>query len=131
MKALAIGLAAAALGGCAGMLDPGNTPKAVLDPAASQWEGWVRFSEEEFQLYPREVQVLRPFSRPCLSGALPLNLQRQAVRDLGGQKVRVTGRTTPWTGREAGNRIDHAGSDITNVCGGQAVILAESMVAIP
>ena len=88
--------------------------------------GWVRFSNGEFQLYGDEDQVRQPFSRPCVSGAASRDGMRQAMGDLGGRKVRITGRTVAWS--EAVNgRIEHAGSDIRNDCGGAFVVLAEDI----
>lgn len=114
--------ATAALGACA------SAPPAAFDTAATEWTGWVRFTGEEFELYADEDQVLQPFSRPCLSGALPRDLQRQAARDLGGQEVKVTGAVTPWTsGRPT---MDRSGSTITNSCGGSVVVLAETMAPV-
>lgn len=131
MRALAMTLTAAVLTGCAATADTSGSPEARFDPSASQWEGWVRFSGEEFQLYPRQVDVRRPFSRPCVSGALPRDLQRQAVQDLSGQRVRITGRAIAWQEDQPGFRYDQQGSNITNTCGGEAIILADRMVAIP
>lgn len=117
-----------ALAACA---TPAPAGPAPFDPSASQWEGWVRFSGEEFQLYSRQIDVQRPFSRPCVSGALPRDLQRQAVQDLSGQRVRITGRALAWQKDQPGFRYDQQGSNITNTCGGEAIILADRMVAIP
>lgn len=92
----------------------------------TSFTGWVRFSNGEFQLYGDEDQVLQPFSRPCVSGASSRDEMRQATGDLGGQKVRITGRTVAWSGAVNG-RIEHAGSDIRNDCGGTFVILADDI----
>lgn len=115
-------LSLAALSACA------SAPPAAFDTAATEWTGWVRFNGEEFELYADEDQVLQPFSRPCLSGALPRDLQRQASSDLGGQEVRVTGTVAPWTAST--RTLDRAGSTITNTCGGSVVVLAETMAPI-
>ncbi len=85
--------------------------------------GWVRFSNDEFQLYGDEDQVLQPFSRPCVSGAASRDEMRQARLDLNNAKVRITGTTRPWGQADRG-RIEHEGSDIRNDCGGSFVILA-------
>ncbi len=104
-------MATAALSACASSLPP-----KAFDTAATEWTGWVKFTGEEFELYADEDQVLQPFSRPCLSGALPRDLQRQASSDLSGQEVRVTGSVTPWTAST--RTLDLGGSTITNTCGG-------------
>ena len=124
MKTLPIiALSPLALSACASSLPP-----RAFDTAATEWTGWVKFTGEEFELYADEDQVLQPFSRPCLSGALPRDLQRQASRDLAGQEVRVTGSVRPWA---AGTpTMDRAGSTITNSCGGSVVVLAETMAPI-
>jgi len=93
----------------------------------ASFTGWVRFSGEEFQLYGDEDQVRQPFSRPCVSGAASRNRMRQAVQDLAGHKVTITGRTMAWSASLPGNRITHAGSNIRNECGGGFVILADDI----
>ena len=124
MKTLPIiALSALALSACAG-----GVPPRAFDTAATEWTGWVKFTGEEFELYADEDQVLQPFSRPCLSGALPRDLQRQASSDLGGQEVRITGTVTPWAAST--RTLDRAGSTITNTCGGAVVVLAETMAPI-
>jgi hypothetical protein len=129
MKATPLVLAASvlALSACASGLQA--TPEAY---AASDtvFEGWLRFSGEEFQLNARQDQVLQPLGRPCLSGALPRDLQRQARLDLDGQRVRITGRTQVWSDDLPGRRIDHQGSNIRNECGAAFVILADRIVPI-
>jgi len=108
-------------------------PAPAADPtvgpyAADQTEfvGWLRFSNGEFQLYGDEDQILQPFSRPCLSGAASRDEMRQAVQDLAGQKVRITGRTAPWS-EASHHRIEHRGSDIRNDCRGAFVVMAEDI----
>jgi hypothetical protein len=86
--------------------------------------GWVRFSDGEFQLYEREVQVLRPFARPCLSGVASRDLMRQAVQDLNGRQVKITGVMADWAQAE-NNRIEFRGSVVRNVCRGETVLLAD------
>ena len=117
-----IGLSALALTACA--TAPG--PQAYA-PSDTAFTGWVRFEAGEFQLYVDRDQVLQPFSRPCLSGAASRDVMRQAVQDLGGQKVTVTGRTAAWSPGLPGNRIEHAGSVIRNECGGAFVVLADDI----
>ena len=124
MKTLPIiALSALALSACAG-----GVPPRAFDTAATEWTGWVKFTGEEFELYADEDQVLQPFSRPCLSGALPRDMQRQASSDLGGREVRVTGTVAPWAAST--RTLDRDGSTITNTCGGSVVVLAETMAPI-
>ena len=108
------------LAGCA------TTPTPDYAAGATAFTGYVRFSDDEFQLYPREAQVRTPFSRPCLSGALPRDAMRTARTDLSGQKVEFTGRTVAWTGAV----IDREGINITNTCGGAFVLLADDVRVI-
>jgi hypothetical protein len=122
MSKYLIGLAALTLAGCA------STPPGAFDPAATSFTGYVRFTEGEFQLYEREAQVRAPFSRPCVSGALPRDAQRSAAGDLSGQKVTFTGRAVAWPTGEAG--LEHEGSTIRNTCGGSHVILAQTVSVI-
>ena len=111
----------------AGALLAGFAPATDVDsPATTTAVGWVRFSEGEFQLYDREVQVLRPFARPCVSGVASRDLMRQAVQDLGGQKVTITGATVAWEQAE-NHRIEFRGSNVRNACGGETVLLADSI----
>lgn len=122
MTRVLIVLSALALSACATAPQP-----AAWTAGDTRFTGWVRFTEEEFQLYADRDQVLQPFSRPCVSGAASRDEMRQAVRDLGGQKVTVTGRTAAWSAGLPGNRIEHAGSVIRNACGGAFVILADDI----
>jgi len=92
----------------------------------TSFTGWVRFANEEFQLYGDQDQVRRPFSRPCVSGAASRDVMRLARTDLNGAKVTITGTTRPWSGAASG-RIEHRGSVIRNDCGGAFVILAEDI----
>ncbi len=124
MKMFLAAAAALALSACAADGPASNTYSYAA--ADTSFTGWVRFSNGEFQLYGDEDQVLQPFSRPCVSGAASRDEMRQAVQDLGGQKVRITGRTTPWSMASSG-RIEHAGSVIRNDCGGPFVILADDI----
>jgi G3E family GTPase len=60
-----------------------------------------------------------------------LDLLRQAQLDLGGEHVRITGRTQAWSDGLPGGRIDYRGSNIRNQCGAAFVILADRIVPIP
>jgi len=122
MSRILIGLSALALSACATTSQPMSYS---ADDTA--FTGWVRFTDEEFQLYADENQVLQPLARPCVSGAASRDEMRQAVRDLGGQKVMITGRTAAWSSGLPGNRIEHEGSAIRNECGGAFVILADDI----
>lgn len=120
MKTIVILTAGALLAGFA------PAPVDTMAPVATATVGWVRFTDGEFQLYDREVQVLRPFARPCLSGVASRDLMRQAVLDLDGQKVTITGTTVDWAQAE-NHRIEFRGSNVRNACGGETVLLADSI----
>ncbi len=116
-----------ALTGCA---TPMQATPAAFAATDTTFEGWLRFSGEEFQLNADQDQVLQPLGRPCVSGSLPRDLQRQARADLQNQRVRITGRTQAWSDDLPGRRIDYQGSNIRNECGAAFVILADRVVAI-
>lgn len=117
------GLIVAALAGCATAQTSSNV--AAVTPGQTSFTGWVRVSGGEFQLFDEQRQVREPFSRPCVSGALPRNAQ-DAARDLNGSQVTFTGRTAPWS--QATNQIlEHEGSRIRNECRGELVILADDV----
>ncbi len=119
LTALTLGLA----GGCATAMAQTNV--AAVSPDQTSFTGWVRVSAGEFQLYEEQRQLREPFSRPCISGALPRNAQ-DAARDLTGSLVTFTGRTAPWS--QATNQIlQHEGSRIRNECRGDLVILADDV----
>ncbi len=118
-------LSAVALTACAPTASA--PPPAGFDAGAGSWVGWVRFSGEEFRLYPEQNASRRAFSQDCVSGALPRDLQRQASADLGGMKVVVQGRVAPWSDDLPGDRLEHQGSNITNTCRKDVVILASSI----
>ena len=111
----------------AGTLLAGFAPAPAVvahKPVPTEIVGWVRFSDGEFQLYEREVQVLRPFARPCLSGVASRDLMRQAVQDLNGRQVKITGVMADWAHAE-NNRMEFRGSVVRNVCRGETVLLAD------
>ena len=115
--------AALALTACAAGPSTNTYVHAASD---TSFTGWVQFANEEFQLYGDEDQVRQPFSRPCVSGAASRDEMRQAVGDLNGAKVTITGRTAPWS-QAANGRLEHAGSVIRNECRGGFVILADDI----
>ena len=111
----------------AGTLLAGFAPVSAVvahDPEPTEIVGWVRFSDGEFQLYEREVQVLRPFSRPCLSGVASRDLMRQSLQDLNGRQLKITGVMADWAHAE-NNRMEFRGSVGRNVCRGETVLLAD------
>ncbi|MDP3800547.1 hypothetical protein [Brevundimonas sp.] len=116
-------LAALALAACASGPDTASPP-AGFDAAADQFTGWVRVTGEEFQLFGEQRDLRTPGSRACVSGALPRNAQR-ASGDLSGSQVRFTGRTLAWAERNHGQSHDWQGSNITNGCRKDVVILAD------
>ena len=113
----------------AGTLLAGFAPAPAVmahDPVPTETVGWVKFSDGEFQLYQREAQALRPFARPCLSGVASRDLMEQAVQDLEGQQVKITGVTADWAHAE-NHRMEFRGSVVRNLCGGRTVLLADSI----
>lgn len=101
----------------------------TFDPAATIFTGWVRVSRGEFQLYPQQRQLERPFSRPCVSGALPDALQRTAA-DLSGNQVRFTGRAVNWDENQQNGVVRHEDARIVNECGGDFVIEATDVTVL-
>ncbi len=122
MKTILILTAAALLAGFA----PAPQAPATGEEMRASFTGWVRFENEEFQLYGDEDQILQPFSRPCLSGAASRNAMRQAVQDLNNAKVTISARVMSWSDRD-GRSIRHRGSIIRNDCGGEIVLLADDI----
>lgn len=124
MKTLILSLSAAALTSGAALAAPQQAP--AFDPNATTFTGWVRVQGGEFQLYPEQRQLREPFSRPCVSGALP-RAQQDTARELNGSKVEFTGRAVAWADRGDRSTINHQGSLIANQCGGDHVIEARSV----
>lgn len=123
MRTVLILAAALALGACAS--GPNTAPPpAGFDASASQFTGWVRVTGEEFQLFSAQRDLRNPAARSCVSGALPRNLQR-ASGDISGSQVRFTGRTLAWADRGQAQTHDWQGSNITNGCRKDVVILAD------
>ena len=102
-----------ALTACAS--DGSNTapPPAGFDASASQFTGWARVTGEEFQLFAeqRDLRTAR-------------NAQR-AAGDISGSQVRFTGRTMAWAERNQGQSHDWQGSNITNGCRKDVIIMAD------
>ena len=69
------------------------------------FEGWINFSGEEFQLVERQNQYVAGRERPCVSGALPRNVQYASL-DTNGQRVRITGRAVAWAPDEVVEVLD-------------------------
>jgi len=127
MKTVTLTLAMAgglALAACASGSANTAPPPAGFDASASQFEGWVRVTGEEFQLFAEERDLRAAGSRACVSGALPRNLQRGSG-DISGSRVRFTGRTLAWAGRNQAESHDWQGSNIVNGCRKDVVILAD------
>ena len=132
MKTLTLTLAAAgglALGACAMGPAITATPPAGLDVSGGQFEGWVRVTGEEFQLFAEQRDLRTPGSRACVSGALPRNLQR-ASGDISGSQVRFFGQALAWAGRNQAESHDWQGSNIVNGCRKDVVILADRVEVI-
>ena len=120
----ALGALSLALSACASTGANTAPPPAGFDASASQFTGWVRVTGEEFQLFPEQRDLRTAGSRSCVSGALPRNLQR-ASGDINGSQVRFTGRTLAWAERNQAQTHDWQGSNITNGCRKDVVILAD------
>ncbi|WP_156389419.1 hypothetical protein [Brevundimonas sp. Root1423] len=116
-------LSLAALAAAPALIDPTYGPYTADQ---TEFIGWVRFSNGEFQLYGDEQDARRPIAPGCVSGAAPRGEMDQARGDLRGQKVKITGRAVPWN--EATNhRIEHRGSNIRNDCGAAFVVVADDI----
>ncbi len=107
------------------------TAAPVAEPTPpTTFEGWISFSGEEFQLIENENRYRAGVSRPCVSGALPRNLQRSSAATIGRQKVRVTGTAMEWSDDLPGDRYDYQGSNIRNECDAAFVILGTDIEVI-
>jgi len=124
MRTVMILAGALALSACATSGPNTAPPPAGFDASASQFTGWVRVTGEEFQLFSEQRDLRNPAARSCVSGALPRNAQR-ASGDISGSQVRFTGRTLAWAARNQAETHDWQGSDITNGCRKDVVILAD------
>ena len=128
MIAAALSLSALTLGACAAGPNVAPAPSWV-DASATEFTGWVRVRGEEFQLYETEVRLRNGGATPCISGALPRDLQRSSG-DISGQKVKFFGRTRAWSERGDSQRIDLQGSDVSNLCRRDVVIQADRVEVI-
>ncbi len=125
---IALSLPALALAACTAGANVAPPP-AGFDASATQFTGWVRVRGEEFQLYETEVQLNTGGATPCVSGALPRNLQR-ASGDMNGQRVRFYGRTRAWSERGNSQLLDLQGSQVSNLCRRDVVIQADRVEVI-
>ena len=122
-----VAIAAVALAGCGTIPETQSTPG--FDASATTFTGWVRVSQGEFQLAAQQRQLRDRLMRPCVSGALPRNLQDTAG-DLQGAQVEITGQAVPWASRGERQVISHQGSLISNACRSDYVIVATSVKRI-
>ena len=129
MKTLAIIAGALALSACAATVGNTGPAPAGFDASASQFEGWVRVTGEEFQLFAEQRDLRNPGARACVSGALPRNLQR-ASGDISGSQVRFCGRTLAWSERNQAQSHDWQGSNIVYGCRKDVVILADRVEVV-
>jgi hypothetical protein len=123
---LTASLIAASLFAGAAMARTSGQSSPAIDPAATSFTGWVKVTGGEFQLYSEQRELAQPFARPCVSGALPRDLQRSSA-DLSGSKVTFTGKAVAWADRDSSTSLGHDGSRITNECRGDYVIQADSV----
>jgi len=104
-------------GGCATST---STPKYP-----NVYTGFVRFAGE-FMLYPDAKSFAAGNTLRCVSGALPLEKQKEAASQFSGKRVLVRAKAVPWSPGE-GYSVNHEGSQITNWCGARTVLLAVEM----
>lgn len=100
-----------------------------FDASAGQFEGWARVANGEIRIHEQQRDLRQAGPQPCISAALPRNLQRAAT-DLNGLKIRLTGRTLAWSERNGDQTHDWQGSNIVNECRRDVVILADSVEAL-
>lgn len=91
------------------------------------YTGFVRFAGE-FMLYPDAKSFAAGNPLRCVSGALPLEKQKEAAAEFSGKRVLVRAKAVPWSPGE-GYSVNHEGSQITNWCGARTVLLAVEMKA--
>lgn len=90
--------------------------------------GWVRFVGE-FALYDNQAAFERSEREHCISGALPLDKQRLAAKEMNGRRVKVTGVRVPWSLPDPlAISLNNDGSPITNWCGEEFVLFATDMI---
>lgn len=95
----------------------------------TQHVGWVRFVGE-FVLYTDHSAFESSRREHCVSGALPLEKQRDAAKNLDGKKVMVVAKRVPWALPDPlAVSLNNEGSPITNWCGGKYVLFAADMEA--
>lgn len=129
MRTLAIMAGALALSACGTMGGNTGPAPAGLDLSGGTFTGWVRVTGEEFQLFAEQRDLRTPGARACVSGALPRNAQR-ASGDISGSQVRFFGRTLAWSERNQAESHDWQGSNITNGCRKDVVILADRVEVV-
>ena len=89
--------------------------------------GWVRFVGE-FVLYDDRSAFADSRREHCVSGALPLDKQREAAKKFNGKRVRVKAKPVPWSLPDPlAVSLNHEGSPITNWCGGKYILFATDM----
>ena len=90
------------------------------------YTGYVRFAGE-FMLYPDAKSFASGQTLRCVSGALPLEKQKEAASQLSGKRVLVRAKSVAWAPPGESYSVNHEGSQITNWCGGRKVLLALEM----
>ena len=89
--------------------------------------GWVRFVGE-FVLYDDRSAFAGARKEHCVSGALPLDKQKQAAKRFDGKRVKITGTRVSWSQpNPLAVSLNHKRSPITNWCGGEYVLFATDM----
>jgi hypothetical protein len=114
---------AISLCGCANQ----RTTVHAQPESETQYVGWVRFVGD-FLLYTDRSAFKLSQREHCVSGALPLEKQRDAARNLSGKRVRVIAKRVLWKLPDPlAVALNNNGSPITNWCGGEYVLFATDM----
>jgi hypothetical protein len=120
MKTVAISIV---LGLCA--VSSGCATRQSAPQYPHVFTGYVRFAGE-FMLYPDAKSFAAGQPLRCVSGALPLEKQKEAMSEFSGKRVLIRAKAVPWSPGE-GYSVNHEGSQITNWCGARTVLLAVEM----
>ena len=95
-------------------------------PKSEKFSGWVRFAGE-FELYDTEADMKAEKPGACMSGVLPLALQRAASNKFNFSHVSVWGFRVPRWHDPTIMYLDNEGATIVNRCDGDFVIFANRM----
>lgn len=104
-----------------------GTAAITSESDARVWRGVVVFSAGEFQIY--ETGTPNDVSEGCISGSLPLDLQKRAAEQYNRSAVIIVGRSVPWPTEPLLAYLEHRGGRVSNECGGDYVIFASEISA--